>query len=940
MTLANDLLEREPEIAALHEAIANAHSGAGRLVVVQAAAGLGKSRLLDAAGELALERRMLSLAARAAEPERGEPFGIARELLAECAGPKRLTGVASLAAGLFSGDLDGARDGPGVVQGLHALLAAAASAPDTAGAAPGALLRVDDAHWCDRPSLRFLAYVAARLHNLPVAIVMAVRPAEPGAPQDLLDAVRAAPTTRVLRPGPLSAAGIACVVRSMLGDGADEELCCACARATGGNPFYLRALLSALRERGGAPPSPADVESALPASVLHTTTSSLRVLGADAAGLAQAVAILGDGCSLRDAAMLAGLAAEAAEAAGDALATAGLLGAGEPLRLRHPLLAAAVRTDLGAFARARAHRRAADVLTAAGAPVQDVARQLALARPAGDPGVVAPLRAAAAIADGRGDQQEAARLLHRAVREPPAASDRAAVLVELARALALTGSTEALPRMREGLALIDDPGDRAQTLERLARLLHQAGRFRESAEAAGQARDQVAPDHALQPRLLAAFLDAAVLEPSLMTEAEAELGPLVEAARAGAAPTDPRLLAQLAVAMARHGDPPELVAALAASAFADDPLVDDETQGAPLGFAAAALFWVDELETAETALDAAVVRAGSRGAMTALSVATHWRAITHLHRGRLGEAIADARRSLEIHREGWTGSPWSNPVLALALEASGDHEGARAAIAAGEAASDGRAEDAMLLEARAWVELSAGDGEAALASARRAGEVSEGRYGARNARLFEWRRLAALGARLAGRERLAAELVDEHVTMVVALGAPRQLGATLSTAGLIAGGPVGLGLLEDAVAVLDESPSRLERARALLELGSALRKAGRRADAREPLRRALELGDAFGAQPLVRRARTELRAVGERPRRAARSGASALTPSERRVAELAAQGMSTPRIADELVVSRKTVESHLGRAYRKLGIAGRTALPEALGEGRTGSVGT
>src|SRR5262249_29961411 len=139
-----------------------------------------------------------------------------------------------------------------------------------------------------------------------------------------------------------------------------------------------------------------------------------------------------------------------------------------------------------------------------------------------------------------------------------------------------------------------------------------------------------------------------------------------------------------------------------------------------------------------------------------------------------------------------------------------------------------------------------------------------------------------------------------------------------------------LELLNEAVAVLDGSPAALTRAHALTNLGAALRRANRRADAREPLREGLELARACGAEPLVHRAHTELWATGARPRTPLRSGLDALTPSERRVANMAAGGLSNPEIAQSLFVTIKTVEMHLTSAYRKLGIDSRGQLGAAL----------
>jgi DNA-binding CsgD family transcriptional regulator len=140
----------------------------------------------------------------------------------------------------------------------------------------------------------------------------------------------------------------------------------------------------------------------------------------------------------------------------------------------------------------------------------------------------------------------------------------------------------------------------------------------------------------------------------------------------------------------------------------------------------------------------------------------------------------------------------------------------------------------------------------------------------------------------------------------------------------------GLGTLEEAVAVLEESPARLEHAKALAALGTALRHARRPTDAREPLRRALELAAVCGADALVEHARSELHATGARPRSEALSGLGSLTPSERRVANLAAGGQTNRDIAQTLFVTPKTVETHLGSVYRKLGIRSRRELPAAI----------
>ena len=155
----------------------------------------------------------------------------------------------------------------------------------------------------------------------------------------------------------------------------------------------------------------------------------------------------------------------------------------------------------------------------------------------------------------------------------------------------------------------------------------------------------------------------------------------------------------------------------------------------------------------------------------------------------------------------------------------------------------------------------------------------------------------------------------------------------LRASGTIEEGASGIDLLREALEVLEPSPCRVEHARALLELGAALRHARQRAKAREHLRAALDMSYRCGAAPLATRATHELAATGTRPRRVMLSGLESLTASERRVAELATSGLSNPEIAQRLFVTRKTVESHLGHVYLKLDISSRQQLPAALSAG-------
>jgi DNA-binding CsgD family transcriptional regulator len=202
--------------------------------------------------------------------------------------------------------------------------------------------------------------------------------------------------------------------------------------------------------------------------------------------------------------------------------------------------------------------------------------------------------------------------------------------------------------------------------------------------------------------------------------------------------------------------------------------------------------------------------------------------------------------------------------------------------------------------------------------------------GNRNPALMAWQSAAALAAARLGNREQAIGLADEEVAAARRYGAPRALGAALRARGVVEGGAGSLAFLQEAADVLADSPALLERAHALVALGTALRRNGKRAASRDPLTQGLDLADRCGALMLSARAREELLAAGARPRRARVSGPESLTPSEHRVASMAAEGLTNREIAEALFVTRKAVEYHLGNVFRKLDVAKRGDLPAAL----------
>jgi DNA-binding CsgD family transcriptional regulator len=340
--------------------------------------------------------------------------------------------------------------------------------------------------------------------------------------------------------------------------------------------------------------------------------------------------------------------------------------------------------------------------------------------------------------------------------------------------------------------------------------------------------------------------------------------------------------------------------------------------------------FADLLDEARVQLDAGLERAAARGSSWGFAAASGCRGSLSYLAGDLVAAEADCRQAMSVAGCPPFALPFISAVLAVTLVERGEPAEAEAVVAA---AGCGPGLPSvvhmdLLLWARGRVRAARGRDREALADLLGFGERCA-RVGADNPAV-PWRADAALVlARLGERER-AREMAAEHLSRARAWGTPSAIGRALASQATVLGGDEGRALLEGAVDVLEGSPARLELARAEVDLGAALRRSGRRREARTRLRDGLEAARRCGATALVERAHRELVTAGARPRRLMFSGLEALTASERRVAEMASGGLSNREIAQALFVTAKTVENHLGRAYAKLGIHSREELPGAL----------
>ncbi|MGH3212048.1 MAG: helix-turn-helix transcriptional regulator, partial [Trebonia sp.] len=447
-----------------------------------------------------------------------------------------------------------------------------------------------------------------------------------------------------------------------------------------------------------------------------------------------------------------------------------------------------------------------------------------------------------------------------------------------------------------------------------------------------QALELLEPDDPALPPLLVGYLTASTFRAGLYPLAAVRLGPMIEATRAGHPPRDQGLLAHLVLRLAFAAEPVALVRALAERATATDPLVDPASLGILNGLVVQALCCVDELDAAERISDAALTESRRRGSLLSFTLASYHRAIGRYHRGELGSALADLDQARVAAREGWTaGDSWSGGLRVQIQVERGDLAAARAALALTEGAAPGSMDIPIGLFARARLALAEGRPADALRDAEATGELLRVDFGIDHPGFVPWQRTAALAARALGEDDRAGKLAAELLERARWSGIARAIGLALRTQAAVTNGEDRRLLLAEAADVLAKSPSGLERAHALVELGTASRRAGLRPAAERSLRAGLQLADAMGAAPLVQAARHELRALGLRPRRTAVTGPDSLTPTERRVAELAASGLTNRQAAEALFVTVKTVETHLARVYQKLGIGTRAELLHAIG---------
>jgi DNA-binding CsgD family transcriptional regulator len=390
--------------------------------------------------------------------------------------------------------------------------------------------------------------------------------------------------------------------------------------------------------------------------------------------------------------------------------------------------------------------------------------------------------------------------------------------------------------------------------------------------------------------------------------------------------------ASAAMVAALYGGTAEEAAALARRA-GGIRMLGEEGPDAPMVWTAGfALLYAHQLADARALADAWVIESGRRGSLRAYSLACSLRTRASHWSGDLADAEADARAFIEGMPEALGLGP---SFLADILLDQGRLEEAEAALALADRA-EAEVEWSFfyptLLLSRGTLLVHAGSVARGCDSLLAAGAAAA-EWGVSTPGAFQWRPVAAEALDSLGEQQHARRLIEEELESCRRFGSPRALGIALRAAGRIAIDGDGIASLREAADVLGRSEARLERAAALVDLGSALRRSRQATEAREPLREGLAAARSCGALALAERAHEELTATGARPRKIVRAGVDALTSSERRVARMAAEGMSNKEVAQALFITVRTVEAHLHHAYQKLEISSRAELAAALAAG-------
>ena len=872
------LWERDEEVATITRAVDTLRadrSSPGLLLEARGEAGVGKSALLAEARRIAEARGCTVWSARGGETLRSVPFNVVRQLLQPALvsmlpeEAREYLGDWYDIAGPALGIADpGERqaDPQGVCDGLVAAVRRLARREWPL------VLLIDDAHWADQETLRWLAALAGRLDETSVLIVLARRPGDvSGDSARHLD--EAAAVGRPLTPlNALTPDATAGLTRATLGAHADAAFCREVWAVTGGNPYETVELLAKVQD---SELQPVETEAAELRALNRSArggglVARLEQLGVDSTRFAWAAAILGDGITVDMVARLATLdradAARCAELLADAriLAAAGQPGGGD-LEFVHPLIATAVYNSIPDALRTAMHGIAAQLVTDSGLGAAAASRHLLQVYPDDDQEVVGQLREAAREHLAVGAPDAARRCLERALQEPPLPDTHARVLFELGCATLLTAPATTIGHLRTALAMPGLDGEqRVDAVFRLSQALLHNDQLEEAVRtvAAEAARN---PDPSARLRLQAVqyMWEGIHAGETSSPRRSARLAELA-ATCTGRDNAERALLILRGFDAMTHGENAEEVVELCDRALVNGRLAPglgwtDTEWGLELPMMLASSYaYADRLDRAE-ALFTEALRAYETAGWSGghLSLAHAYVGLGHRRRGRLKEAETSLRESLRIAERVGRGLPlyWSaicnliDTLLARGhvdeARTLADQYGFAPPYPSTIVLPDPRSVRGRLLLATGRTEEGVNELEAAEKAA-----AARGRH---NPVVVPWAtELArALATEDPGR---AARLASDARRQAERFGTDTAIGEALRCAAALETGQRAVRLAAQAVTYLEASPCQYEHAAARVEYGIAARSAAE-------LNRGLALADSCGADGLVARAREALAVV-------------------------------------------------------------------------------
>ncbi|MDQ2631280.1 MAG: AAA family ATPase, partial [Actinomycetota bacterium] len=838
-------MERERELDDLGAALGEVTAGEGRAVAIEAGAGLGKTRLLQEARKAAANAGLNVLSGRATELEQVFPFALVRQLLESKIGalPRDereavMEGAtaARRALGLDPVD-DRDHDTFAVLHGLYWVTAALAERKPL-------LLAIDDAHTADAASLDYLVFLLPRLEELPVLLVVTGRPEEPD-PSGGFRRLMTDAAVRHMSLAPLSAEATTALLARELDRDPAPPFAAACFEVSGGNPFLLSELARTLVQRGIEPlPEQAElVRGLVPERVAQTVSMRIERLPAEAGAIARSLAVLGEETDLRLVAELAGVdPAEAASIADELRASAILAGDRAP-RFIHPLVRNAIYESIPAGERVERHGRAARLLRDADAGPEQVATQLLASEGKGDRGTVEILMEAGKRAIASGAPRSAVSYLSRARREPPPVELQSEVLETLM--FATVGATDpaAFAAIEADVfsAIEQEPSLRSSWAVPLTMGMAMSGRFEDGTavlrDAFEFAKKQGEAENTLifgaQHNSLAAIAGSAPIDLGAFA---AQIDPDSPAGRLAAA-----LEAREATA---RGTREEAVDA-ARRAFGSNAAILAENKEVNAAVATMlVLVAADEVAFARWVAGRALAISREEGATGSMVRALMLSALIGWAEGDLIRAEPEMRQAMELAR-GSGSVPLAMLIAPLLIEIlieRDELEAAERELAVTGMSSGPMPDNPMfilLLYVRGHLRVERGEFEPAVEDLAKLSVDEEGwDFGILNSSFAG--PLAARALKALGDQEACRQLAESMEPLARRWRSPSTVAHVLRTRAAARNGDEAIGDLEEAAAVLADSPRLLERAHALADLGEALRRGGRRGDARAPLREALE----------------------------------------------------------------------------------------------------